>query len=149
MKSLNLPSSVSIIGDYAFDGCTSIGSMQVDATTPPTVQSNTFNRVSKSITVKVPKGSLDLYKTAFVWKDFNYPTETSIDTPDYDPVNCFVEDGNVVVTVARPGLRLIISDLQGSQLYNQIIYANIARFKLSHSGVYLVSIGGKTKKVIF
>ncbi len=74
LTSITLPKSVTNIGDFAFNDCAEIDSISSWAITPPVINlSYTFNNVSRSTTVCVPKPSLNLYKTANVWKEFyNY-----------------------------------------------------------------------------
>ena len=147
--SLNIPSSVSAIGDNAFEGCKMLGSMQVEAATPPQVSGNTFNGVSKSITVKVPKGSIDQYRTAFGWKDFAYLTETGMDVQQPVSFNCYVENGTIVIGGVKSESRLVVSDLQGKQLCNRTVNSETIRVELAHRGVYIVSVGGKAVKVLY
>ena len=100
---LNIPSSVTSIGNYAFysckgftsltihDGVTSIGAgafigctgltgMHVDASEPPTAYSATFNNVPTAIPIYVPIGSVPSYKAATGWSRFtNYKGAASPD----------------------------------------------------------------------
>lgn len=147
--SLNIPSSVSAIGDNAFEGCKTLGSIQVEAATPPQVSGNTFNGVSKSIPVKVPKGSIDQYRTAFGWKDFAYLTETGMDVQQPVSFNCYVENGTIVIGGVKGVSRLVVSDLQGKQLCNRTVNSETTRVELAHRGVYMVSVGGKAVKVLY
>ena len=71
--SLNLPNSITSIGDYAFAGCSSLTSITIQAENPPIVDEHTFENVSRSILIKVPCGSIAKYKAAEGWKEFtNY-----------------------------------------------------------------------------
>lgn len=149
LKKLSIPSSVSSIGDNAFEGCKTLGSIQVEAATPPQVSGNTFNGVSKSIPVKVPKGSIDQYRTAFGWKDFAYLTETGMDVQQPVSFNCYVENGTIVIGGVKSESRLVVSDLQGKQLCNRTVNSETIRVELAHRGVYMVSVGGKAVKVLY
>lgn len=149
LKKLSIPSSVSSIGDNAFEGCKTLGSIQVEAATPPQVSGNTFNGVSKSIPVKVPKGSIDQYRTAFGWKDFAYLTETGMDVQQPVSFNCYVENGTIVIGGVKSESRLVVSDLQGKQLCNRTVNSETTRVELAHRGVYMVSVGGKAVKVLY
>ena len=70
LTSITIPNSVTSIGDRAFENCTSLISVTCEAATPPTVGSNTFDGVSKSIPVYVPCGCEEAYKAAYGWNDF-------------------------------------------------------------------------------
>ena len=70
LTSINIPESVTSIGDEAFYNCTGLTSINIKAITPPSVLANTFAGVNESIPVYVPAESVDAYKAAGVWKDF-------------------------------------------------------------------------------
>ena len=67
-----LPSSITVIDNYAFDGCSSLSYLSCEATTPPTVSSNTFEASTLSrASLYVPISAVDTYKSAPVWQDFS------------------------------------------------------------------------------
>lgn len=68
---MTIPSSVATIGEYALNFCTGLTELFVHAKTPPTVGTNAFINVNLAIPVYVPAASLDTYKAAAAWKDFN------------------------------------------------------------------------------
>lgn len=70
LKTLVLPYSVERIGIQAFCGCTSLSTLYVYATTPPTITKTTFDKNTSSIKVLVPAMSLELYQNAEYWKNF-------------------------------------------------------------------------------
>ena len=70
LTSITIGNSVTSIGDWAFIFCSSLTSITCEATTPPTLGSNVFYRVSTSIPVYVPCGSENVYKAASGWNDF-------------------------------------------------------------------------------
>lgn len=73
IASLNLPNSITSIGDYVFAGCSSLTSITIQAENPPAVDEHTFENVSRSISIKVPCGSIAKYKAADGWNEFtNY-----------------------------------------------------------------------------
>ena len=57
LTSIVIPSSVTSIGDTAFRKCGSLKSITSQATTAPTIQSNTFQAVKTGGTLYVPSGS--------------------------------------------------------------------------------------------
>ena len=71
LTSVTIGNSVTSIGSHAFRGCTSLTSITCEAVTPPTLGSNAFYKVSKSIPVYVPCGSVNAYKAADGWGEFN------------------------------------------------------------------------------
>ena len=70
LASITIPNSVTSIGYRAFSGCSALTSITCEATTPPTLGSDVFYQVSKSIPVYVPCGCVSAYKAASTWKDF-------------------------------------------------------------------------------
>ena len=74
LTSISIPKNVTQIAQYAFSGCTSLTRVDVKATTPPTIFSETFDN-SSALKIYVPKGSIDTYKVADYWKDLNLLTE--------------------------------------------------------------------------
>ena len=77
LKTLNIGESVKTIPDNAFYGCTGLTEIHCHATTPPTINSNTFS--SYSAKLYVPNQSVSVYKTADYWKEFTNINEYFID----------------------------------------------------------------------
>ena len=67
---LTIPESVTTIGTYAFLGC-SVTNVYCKATTPPQIESATFYLPSK-MTLYVPTGCADAYRTAPEWSKMNF-----------------------------------------------------------------------------
>ena len=66
-----IPSSVTDIWWAAFQGCSNLKRITNEVTTPQSIADDVFDRVDKSTcTLYVPAESIDLYKTAEGWKDF-------------------------------------------------------------------------------
>ena len=70
LTSVTIPNSVTRIGYRAFYTCSSLLSITCEAETPPTISSDAFYKVSKSIPVYVPCGCVEAYKAANGWKNF-------------------------------------------------------------------------------
>ena len=70
LSEIAIPATVMEIGNYAFSGCVNVWRMTVDAVIPPKVYENTFDGISRSISVQVPAGSEDLYREAAYWREF-------------------------------------------------------------------------------
>ncbi len=78
LTSVTIPNSVTSIGDWAFYGCTGLTSVTIEADTPPTIGFYCFysyvdyynNDFPLNISIYVPCGSLDTYKTAEGWSDY-------------------------------------------------------------------------------
>ena len=71
LRNLTIPASVSEIGDYAFEGCTNLREVIVNATVPPTAGYYIFRYYNSNyLTIKVPAGSVEAYKSASGWSDY-------------------------------------------------------------------------------
>ena len=70
LTSVTIPNSVTSIGGFAFSDCSSLTSITCKAENPPTVGSDAFYNVSKSIPVYVPCGCVGAYKAKSGWKYF-------------------------------------------------------------------------------
>jgi hypothetical protein len=68
---VTLGSGVTSIGMTAFNGCTSLTTIRSNRTTPPTVQSSTFDSNHYSTAaLYVPKTAINSYKAANYWRNF-------------------------------------------------------------------------------
>ena len=71
LTSVTIGKNVTSIGDFAFYGCSSLTFITCEAETPPTVGSDAFYDVSRSIPVYVPCGCVEAYKTDSSWELFD------------------------------------------------------------------------------
>ena len=79
IKKVILPSTINSIGTSAFGWCNKLGSVIINATTPPTLGANAFygaggkdvngNTTYPHPSIYVPDESVDLYKAAAGWSD--------------------------------------------------------------------------------
>lgn len=69
VSNLIIPETVTRIGDYAFSS-NYLKEINCKASTPPSISEECFRYYGKEITLYVPKGSLNAYKTAEGWKQF-------------------------------------------------------------------------------
>lgn len=64
LASVTIPSSVTVIGQSAFYNCSSLASVTVNATTPPSLDEMAFEETN-DCPIYVPADSVDAYKTAW------------------------------------------------------------------------------------
>lgn len=64
---IDLPSTITSIAMTAFNNCTSLMTIICRATTPPTIQTNTFTNVPATCLIYVPDNSVDTYKGTTNW----------------------------------------------------------------------------------
>jgi len=73
--------SVTSIGRYAFNGCTSVTKIISRATTPPACGSQALDDINKwNCTLEVPQGTLSAYQAAEQWKEFFFIQEGEAST---------------------------------------------------------------------
>lgn len=65
-----LPDTITYIGWGAFSGCISLRTFIVLASTPPSLQSDTFNSTNSTFFIYVPDASVDAYKKATNWSQY-------------------------------------------------------------------------------
>ncbi len=101
---LTLPSTLTELPSRAFEDCTSLSSIISKATTPPTIDSSTFDENVKSIPVIVPKGCKASYQASDVWKDFTGIIEEGELLPNDAKIEvdgiCYIITNNVERTVS-------------------------------------------------
>lgn len=71
LNEVSLPASIQQIGDHAFASCSRMTKMNVDAVVPPTIDSRTFDEVSRTMPVYVPDASVNTYKADALWGQLN------------------------------------------------------------------------------
>lgn len=67
LTDVTIPASVTSIGNSAFDKCTALKSITILATTPPTLPTYVFSNCTALEEIIVPKGCGDTYKAAENW----------------------------------------------------------------------------------
>ena len=70
LTEITLPSTVTSVGDYAFNGCTNLERIICLAKTCPSYGVNVATN-PRNITLKVPRGTASLYKSAYGWGNYN------------------------------------------------------------------------------
>ena len=109
---MTIPGSVATIGNKALIFCTGLTELFVHATTPPSVGTNAFSYVEKDIPVYVPAASLDTYKAAAGWKDFNnlqaLVTEFTVDNLKYKVTDYIANKVELTGYVTKPTGKLYI-----------------------------------------
>ena len=71
LTALEIPKFVTSIGSAAFQDCTGLTQLTVCAETPPTLGTNAFKNVTKSIPVYVKSASINAYQSATGWNYFD------------------------------------------------------------------------------
>lgn len=121
-----IPESVKAIEEYAFNNCDKLSTIYSLATTPPEIYDYyTFSKTNyKNSTLYVPKGCVEVYKSAICWSNFSNIIEI-----DYDSIDNVINDNSEVagyynlhgVLSAKPwnGLNIVVYS-DGS--YRKVIF---------------------------
>ena len=76
LKKITLPGSLTSIGSLAFNSLFTCTEIIINATTPPTIASDTFSGLNNICRIKVPVGTLSSYQSATNWNTLiNYLEE--------------------------------------------------------------------------
>ena len=142
LEKVTLPEGITYIGDKAFYKCSGLTEMTVLATTPPTLGTDVFLNVNRTIPVYVPATSLATYQAAAVWNEFNLQAISTTGLPAaVMPESIRIYNG----TLHNPqGLHLTLYDMQGRQVYSGTD-ATVSQ----PAGVYVVRCNGASGKVLF
>ncbi|MGE0021972.1 MAG: leucine-rich repeat protein [Draconibacterium sp.] len=154
LSSVTIPASVSTIEDLAFYSCTNLKTIYAYPEVPVALPSEkVFNRVDKdSCRLLVPNESLDLYKSATVWKDFirvesivtsikniENPDELIIyPNPATDILNIKAKEGQALIYDSKGQLKI-------SRALKEDNSINISSLT---PGFYVVNVNGASYKVL-
>ena len=140
LENLIIPSSVKTINEWTFAGCKKIKRIEVQAIVPPTITSNTFDGVNRNIEFIIPKESYNAYAEHEYWKEFMQNIPNNIENT-FENINIFTTNGTLHIEGVE-------SDYQIYNTSGQLVYSgNAATLTLSR-GIYLVTIAGKTEKIV-
>ena len=70
IPTITIPANVTTIGNSAFNTCTKLSEIHIQATEPPTLGSDVFTRLPSDFIIYVPVGTGDTYKAAAGWSDY-------------------------------------------------------------------------------
>ena len=146
LASITIPGSVTMIEDYAFAACSKLASICMLGKTPPSACNFTDEQYA-NITLYVPEGSLEAYRNADKWKNFQNIQEsgaTGISNADA---------GNVAIEATANGISLSGAEGKAVAVYTangtRVAYiGNYAGEEIAlGNGVYIVQAGGNVMKV--
>lgn len=135
LASVTLRSNVSKIGTLCFVACTNLKTLRVNAITPPTVDSTTFEApVFTNTTLVVRPEAAAAYRSADVWKQFKTITLG---------VNAVSTDDTELPITIMPGAMEVP---EGAEVYN--LYGMRMNPASLAKGIYIVRLGRLTRKVM-
>ena len=71
LTSIEIPNSVTSIGNEAFSWCSNLTTIKCHAESVPETYETAFDYCPSEMNIQVPEGSVDLYKSAEPWKNYN------------------------------------------------------------------------------
>ena len=149
MISIEIPNSVTSIGYGAFYECESLTKIICRATTPPTIESQTFSNYSADL--YVPVGCKATYESAEYWKNFNNIIEVTLDNPitlnDNNVTVASIGD-YIVVKNATAGSVVRVYTADGAMIASEVATDGDIVVEVPAKGVYVVKVGKQTVKVI-
>ena len=150
LTSITIPNNVTSIGSYVFVSCWDLKRFECQSLIPPTINENTFHEINKTeCELYVPAESVDAYKTAEVWKDFNIlavEEGTGISFAEVSPIRIYSTEGNIVVENAPISETLHIYNVSGILVKKQHIASPKTTIALPQ-GMYIVKVGSTSFKI--
>ena len=148
LEQIELPESVTMVDNGAFENCTSLKHLYVKATVPPTCYELPFLGVPKSCILHIPKGTTDAYSKANEWKNFTLKEEAY--TPDATatiehPVRVWGVEGGLFINTEAP-VQVKVFAMSGALMKDTNISAGLQRINLP-KGAYVVLLGDTSYKV--
>lgn len=70
LENVEIGRGITNMSSYCFGNCTSLQSITIHATTPPTLISSSFYNDSALTEIRVPASALDTYKSATTWSNY-------------------------------------------------------------------------------
>lgn len=142
LMEITIPASVISIGGESFKWCNNLREITVLAQIPPVLGANVFEEVNRNIPLYVPAGSLESYREAAIWNEFQLQAMQSTNL-QATTANSFDSLAISNGTLHNPkGLPISIFDMQGRLIYNGTgSIVNMA------TGIYIVRIENSAKKV--
>lgn len=122
-----IPSSITEIGSYAFDGCSNLSTIYCYVSTPPIIFEDSFSgETYKTATLYVPKGCIDVYKSATGWSCF-----LNILEGDYSGINDVTTDEVANEVVGYYNMQGVKANEPWSGI-NIVKYSNGSHRKITH-----------------
>lgn len=156
IKDVELCASLSTLGasdGYVFSWCSNIESVTCRSANPPMVlgTENFMQTVLDHANLYVPDKSIEIYRSANVWKEFMHIEETagsSSDTPNIEVnpdagIHVLVDGYEVTILNASSGAKIYVSDLKG----NLIMEPTEFKFSLDDSGTYVITVNRNSFKI--
>ena len=151
LTSIEIPQGVTYIGEAAFSGCNGLKSVTSLSTIPPVAAYRAFDlgQQHDNDTLYVPAGSLEAYKNANEWEDFEIIIElapTGIESATADGQLSVAATGNGISVSGAKGA-VEVYTVGGALLTRTTATGGRTEIALPARGLYLVKVGKQILKV--
>ena len=149
LKTLILGENIKNVYTGSYILANNLTEIYIKALVPPTVDEDFENKIYLNTTLYIPKGTLEAYQAADIWKNFwniveyDYTNMSKVETVTRDNVSVMVEGSSIVVNSPVPDATIDLYDLSGRLLYR----GQDSSIDNLTGGIYIVKLLGKTFKV--
>lgn len=159
LTTIMIAEDVQNIPTYAFAGITSLTHIYSEAVVPPTISSNTFKDVVKTIPVYVPCGSIQAYQSDYNWSKFtNIQCQSQLNQTitTVEQTKLYPNPTNGITTLEieaqTKAIDVFVYDVMGRNIKTYNLKANQTQLNIDLSGftkgIYQVKVENQTKKLI-
>ena len=138
---LTLPAGLTYIGPWALGSCTNISEMTSLAVVPPQACDNSFEDLNANLMLTVPCGSVEGYRTAPYWGDFQNIYDDCEAVPEVEPSEVIIKASwRRIIVEGAEGEVVTVYDAEGRQVTDAIGRAQCI-LRVPDAGLYLVKVG--------
>lgn len=151
LTSVTLPSTLLTIGKSAFMYCYNLANVRSKSLIPPVAGESAFSNLADSTTLFVPAGSYTAYATAAEWSQFTRIIEevTSVpQTASLEDLKVYSAGDAIALEGVQSGTQVVVYSETGACIQTVVATNDQLRINLPAGHTYLISVGGKTLKVV-
>lgn len=152
LTSVTLPSTLLTIGKSAFMYCNNLANVRSKSLIPPVAGESAFSNLADSTTLFVPAGSYTAYATAAEWSQFTRIIEEKVtslpQTPSLEGPKLYSMGDVIVLEGVQSGTQVVVYSETGVCIQTLVATNNQLRINLPAGHTYLISVAGKTLKVV-
>lgn len=152
LTSVTLPSTLLTIEESAFMNCWSLANVHSKSVIPPVAGESAFSNLADSTTLFVPAGSYNAYATAAEWSKFTRIIEEEVtsvaQTACLEGLTLYSKGDAIVLEGLKSGMKVVVYSETGACIQTVVATNDQLRINLPAGHTYLISVAGKTVKVV-